>query len=133
MNHIVNMADAPYFGGNLGRQIRRNRNGVPYDNVLVLLMVWADDNEGFYGDIRALGNVFRENYQFNVEEFHIPLENSQNAVMNRIERLAQAAYGLETLLIVGYVGHGGLSGDARLMLSPFGSVLPPPLSQCHIF
>jgi hypothetical protein len=80
-----------------------------YKNVNVLTMRWEQGDAGTEQAVQAVHNVFRDRYNFTVEDWQIP--SSANPSVNISARLAKFLEydDPETLLIIFYAGHGYIS------------------------
>lgn len=84
------------------------RNKSRYENVHVLLLSWEDDNLGVEQEIKRLGHVFSNLYQFDVREFRIPRKTPGRATISQVSTfLGMDAH--DTLFIVYYAAHARLS------------------------
>lgn len=83
-----------------------------YGEVHVLLMSWEDDNLGVETEIRRLGNVFSNLYQFEVREFRIPRKTPGKATTKEVSKFLEND-GSGNLLVVYYAGHARLSNQAN--------------------
>ncbi|KAH7417701.1 hypothetical protein BKA64DRAFT_658608 [Cadophora sp. MPI-SDFR-AT-0126] len=105
---------------NDNRRIRLvGRDAHLYLNVVVLLLCWEKEMEGCWSDVKSLENVFSLDYRFETSIFQIPERNSEKAVLNRLTKIKEKSLERDSLLIVGYTGHGGVSRDQRFMVSAF--------------
>ena len=79
-----------------------------YERVHVLLLSWEDDNLGVEQEIKRLGHVFSNLYQFDVREFRIPRKTPGRATISQVSTfLGMDAH--DTLFIVYYAAHARLS------------------------
>jgi hypothetical protein len=81
-----------------------------YLDVHALLLSWKDGDPAIYNQLVELKNVFKEDYNYNVEEWAIPPENSYHALDGKLSRFLDND-GKETLLILYYGGHGSSNSD----------------------
>lgn len=89
------------------------RDSNRYKEVHVLLLRWEDDNLGVDSEIKRLGNVFSDLYRFDVCLWNIPKESPARLTIARVSELVEAC-GNDSLIIMYYAGHGGLSKEANV-------------------
>ena len=84
-----------------------------YSKVLVLLIQWEKDDLGVSIELAKLYNVFRADYGYDCEDiFQIPEDDSQVALMTRLQRLIERA-SRDHLLIIYYGGHSDDSSSQQ--------------------
>jgi hypothetical protein len=81
-----------------------NRHNIRYSQVHVLLLSWVDDDLGVAREIRGLRHVFRDMYNFQVQEYQIPSLKPDRALKRRVSNFLDID-GNDTLLILYYGGH----------------------------
>ena len=77
----------------------------PYTSVYVLLLQWEADDIGVKEEIFLLRQVFRNQFNFNVENWYIPSSNSFHSLQDKIYDFQKAHQSKWELLIVYYGGH----------------------------
>ena len=101
----------------LNRRVQSLSNLSAYTAVKVLILYWEHGNEGFRKEGQSLGTLFSKRFQYNVEEFSIPSEESYLNLHNfvitsllNVAKVAKESRGLP-LLILHYGGHGDQNDD----------------------
>jgi hypothetical protein len=94
-----------------------------YRHVVVLLFSWIEDEDGTWGEVERLAAAFRL-FNFTVETPVIPREFSQREVHRHLDRIewTYSCLPQDTLLILYYIGHAGMSEEGNLLLTPKGYV-----------
>ena len=77
----------------------------PYTSVYVLLLQWEADDIGVTEEISQLRQVFRNQFNFDVENWYIPSSNSFHSLQDKIYQFQKAHQSKRELLIVYYGGH----------------------------
>ncbi|KAL2036725.1 hypothetical protein N7G274_010520 [Stereocaulon virgatum] len=77
----------------------------PYTSVYVLLLQWEADDIGVKEEISQLRRVFRNQFNFDVENWYIPSSNSFHSLQDKIYQFQKAHQSRLELLIVYYGGH----------------------------
>ncbi|KAL8924219.1 MAG: hypothetical protein Q9208_004183 [Pyrenodesmia sp. 3 TL-2023] len=127
--HISNIE---VFSQDLQKAITNSfpRPKTSYVSVNVLLLRWTEDDLKVQSELTALKTVFENQYNFVVEQWHIPSTNSTRALQTKLYDFQNFHQGEDELLIVYYAGHGdpdrrGRSIWAAIELSPQPLQLPP--------
>ena len=94
-----------------------NRGVSRYKEVHTLLLSWEDDNLGVADEIDELGDVFRNLYSFDVEEWKIPSKRSHNSLAAKVLGFLDDYESKDNLLIVYYGGHGEMNDDRQCVWS----------------
>ena len=77
----------------------------PYTSVHVLLLRWVEDDLRVQTEISKLKRVFQHQFNFEVEECHIPSLDSYHSLQETIFNFQKAHQSEYELLIVYYGGH----------------------------
>ncbi|RDL40778.1 uncharacterized protein BP5553_00757 [Venustampulla echinocandica] len=90
------------------KKLCKNQHVFPYTKVKVLMAIWkSNDREAFTkGMVEGLGRVFKDNYNYEVNYFKIPDQDSSTALSKWVSDFIDGSP--ETLLIFYYTGHGGI-------------------------
>lgn len=100
-------ADIQKLGNDLNAAVQAawpKRHHVRYSQVHALLLSWVDDDLGVAPEIRGLRNVFKELYNFDVQEYQIPSLKPDRALKRRVNDFLDFDC-KDDLLIVYYGGH----------------------------
>lgn len=93
------------------------RKGRAYDAVGVLLISWQDDDlQVWTQEIEELRNIFRDQYHFEVDHYHIPTTTALTGLNYKTSEFAHRYDSVHKLLIVYYGGHGGSDDRQHLKL-----------------
>ena len=78
-----------------------------YKLVSMLVLYWQESNEpGFKDEAHRIGEVFTNEFHYDVEYFAIPLENSHRRLDSKINSLLDDHEDPDHLIIIHYGGHG---------------------------
>jgi hypothetical protein len=94
----------------------RPRRSQRYSSVHVLLLVWEDGEAICHEEAKALSEMFRISFNYDVKQFNIPTKDSQQCLVGCVGRFVSLYGRAENLIVVHYGGHGGRPG---LQKSPF--------------
>ena len=105
-----NHADIQKLGDDLNEAVQAawpKRHDIRYSQVHVLLLSWKDDDLGVAQEIETLRHVFRDMYNFQVQEYQIPSSKPDRNLKHRVwEFLGHKIIdNKENLLILYYGGH----------------------------
>lgn len=93
-------------------QVRKpSRN---YLQVRCLLLDWEDDDLGCRREINELEQVFRDRFDYSVENWRIPSQNPKSQLLSKLQDFVAKGPTENELLIVYYGGHGGSTRDGEL-------------------
>jgi len=105
-------------------QIRRGTNqgtktpkqptdiGYPYKNVYVMSICWEEDDSNAYPQLEKLTKVFKNTYHFyTLKPMVLPPEGAKMCLDNALSDFLRDFSRPENLLVVYYIGHGGLEPD----------------------
>ena len=85
----------------------------PYSSVHVLLMRWDCDDLGVQSEIAKLRAVLEGQFNFDVEECHIPSLNATRTLQSKLYEFQDAHQSVTELLIVYYGGHAEADRPSR--------------------
>lgn len=106
------------------------RTGRTYDTVGVLLLSWQDDDlDVWTHEIEELRDIFKHQFHFEVNHYHIPTTTASTGLNYKIAEIAHHYDTAHKLLIVYYGGHGG--GDDKQRLKLFARSRPN--DDGHVF
>ncbi|KAH7417695.1 hypothetical protein BKA64DRAFT_740159 [Cadophora sp. MPI-SDFR-AT-0126] len=94
-----------------------------YDKVFVLLLRWQEDRQSNH-PAQDLLKVFRDSYHFDASIITICSYNSLESVLSRLRDIEENLKQKNTLLIVAYIGHGGMSLDKSFSVCAGGIDFP---------
>lgn len=78
-----------------------------YKSVSVLVIYWQDsDTPGFKEEAYRIGELFSNDFNYDVEYFAIPLENSHRRLDTKINSFLEDHGDPDRLMIIHYGGHG---------------------------
>jgi hypothetical protein len=103
-------SDIQKLGNDLNEAVqaaRPKRHDIRNSQVHVLLLFWKDDDLGVVLEIKRLRHVFRDMYNFQVQEYQIPSSKPDRALKPRLSEFLnhQDVDGKDNLLILYYGGH----------------------------
>ncbi len=79
----------------------------------MLLVRWEDDDLGVGTEVDCIAAVFKRDYNFQVEQFTIPVERSLWFLSRTISDWVDLYDHDDALLILYYAGHGRISNSGR--------------------
>lgn len=79
----------------------------------MLQVRWEDDDLGVGTEVDCLADVFEKDYNFQVEQFTIPVERSLRLLSRTVSDWADSYDHDDVLLILYYAGHGRISDSGR--------------------
>lgn len=78
-----------------------------YKSVSVLVIYWEEsDNPGFREEGHQIGELFEQEFHYNIYYFAIPTEDSHLGVDERINEFIRKCGDPNQLMIIHYGGHG---------------------------
>ena len=78
-----------------------------YKSVSVLIIHWQySDDEGFENEAHALGDLFNNDFHYDVEHYAIPSIDSHLSLDNKINTFLALKGQPDNLVIIHYGGHG---------------------------
>jgi hypothetical protein len=113
----MRMASTYHWKEHLNKQLTAFTRTRYYACVKVLTIYWKDGHDGFKEEARELGEMFRDEFQYSVEEFSIPSSRSllhlSNFITQSLLYVTSIAEAKEasSLLIIHYGGHGDMNDD----------------------
>ncbi|KAK1750948.1 hypothetical protein QBC47DRAFT_309110 [Echria macrotheca] len=90
------------------------RHSSRYVDVKVLLMSWASDDLGVKDEVQVLESVFRDLYNFDVENWTIPDEEPGLEAASKVLEFVKTGRHPDNLLILYYAGHALQSPNGGL-------------------
>ena len=105
------------FAKQVNQKLRSSACTRAYSYAKVLILYWQDGHEDFRKEGQELGQMFRDSFQYAVEEFAIPTSQSylqlHNFVTQSMLHVTKSAEekGGAPLLIIHYGGHGDQDDD----------------------
>jgi hypothetical protein len=104
-----------------------------YNEVLVLMFLWEDDDLHGLDEVRELQDVFSTLYNFTTHTSTIPSRRPHRHVKNEFSKIEHILNRKDCLVIVYYSGHGHLLRYGEMAWSAYKSASPvspsPPITQ----
>lgn len=99
--------ESPRTRLNKALQVQSWKVNNDYKSVAALIIHWQDcEDKGFKNEAHDLGNLFANDFHYNVEYYAIPSTDSHISLDNKINSFIIVNNQADSLAIIHYGGHG---------------------------